>query len=78
MEKKWIDKHRDMLAQVLRPYKFTDKDKNKNFNIMECCICLEKYKEGEKSLLRTPCNHIYHGTCLTDSLDAKLKILFRS
>jgi len=33
----------------------------------ECSICLEKFNINEK-VFKTPCNHLFHATCITEWL----------
>mmetsp|Transcript_13568 Transcript_13568/g.9581 ORF Transcript_13568/g.9581 Transcript_13568/m.9581 type:complete len:80 (+) Transcript_13568:945-1184(+) len=65
-----------MKEQVLKEMEkcsYSAKDKDKNFDITECCICLDAFTEGKDDLLRVRCKHIFHEKCLTSMIDMKIE-----
>lgn len=37
--------------------------------LVECSICMVKYSEGDKSIVKTKCGHIFHKACLKNWLE---------
>jgi len=54
-------------------YKYLSKDKEQNFNISECCICLDAFREGQEDCLKLRCKHIFHENCMDKFITGKIE-----
>ncbi|XP_071712469.1 RING-H2 finger protein ATL56-like [Rutidosis leptorrhynchoides] len=41
-----------------------EEQKTMEMSLIECVVCLEKFKTGERCKLLPNCNHIFHGECI--------------